>query len=749
MTDPTFGSELRRLRTAARVSLAELATRIHYSKGYLSKVETGLAQPNHTLATLCDVELDTGGTLFAMVPKQRRKRGRPGVPAARPLGLPADGTHFTGRTQQVAELQSILLADRADVPTVCALDGMAGVGKTALALHVAHLVAGRFPDGNLFLDLQGYTPDLPEVTGSAALDRFLRLLGVPGEEIPAEPDDRAALFRGCLRGRRLLIVLDNVSSAHQIRPLLPGERTCRVLVTSRSRLLALDDAHHMSLDVLDDTEATALFGSVAGTGRIGSEPDAARWVSGVVDRCGRLPLAIRIAAARWRGNPALTLAALSARLDEATARLSELDDGERSVTAAFQLSYRGLPADQRRLLGLLALHPGTDVNAHAAGALGDLDIGVVTRLLDRLQDCHLLTQLPGDRYRFHDLLRVFAQTTASRELSADDRTEATLRLVDLGLHEIESVDRLLSPHRHRPDVTYDHLPRTTHDFADADAALSWAQLEWPNLVALCRLAADQGLHQRCWLLAYLLRGFFFLTKQFDPWIETHVLALAAARRDGDRWAQAVTLNNLGMAYIDRGDIDVARSHYREALALFADLRDEHGQMNARANLGWAHHYNGEHESALGELRTALEFYLRIDARRNAGIALRGLALAEIELGAYPDAVAHATEALATLEVLGLDFDTTMALNCLGWAHFRFGHHDEAAAAYRRAVEIGERAGSPHEVARAETGLGNVAAAQDRLDAAQRHWDRAQDRYPGLNAIVVGESRARLAVNRAS
>jgi tetratricopeptide (TPR) repeat protein len=747
MTDPAFGPELRRLRTAAGVSLAELAARVHYSKGYLSKVETGLAQPNHTLATLCDVELDTGGALFAVVPKQRRKRGRPSAPAARPVGLPTDGTHFTGRTKEVAEIRSVLLADQPDVPTICAIDGMAGVGKTALALHVAHLVEGHFPDGSLFLDLQGYTPDTQEVASSAALDRFLRLLGVPGEEIPSEVDDRAALYRGCLKGLRLLVVLDNVSSAQQIRPLLPGERSCRVLVTSRSRLLALDDAHHLSLDVLSDTEAAALFGSVAGSGRLGTEPDAARWVSTVVERCGRLPLAVRIAAARWRGNPALTLPALSTRLQEATARLHELDDGERSVTAAFQLSYRGLAADQRRLLGLLALHPGADIDAPAAGALGGLDIGNVTHLLDRLQDSHLLAQLPGDRYRFHDLLRVFAQTTASRELSAADRTEAVLRLVDHGLHGIESVDRLLAPHRYRPDITYDHLPPTRLDFPDADAALSWAQAEWPNLVALCRLAADRGLYQRCWQLAYLLRGFFFLTKLIDPWIETHTLALAAARQDGNRWAQAVTVNNLGIARLDHGDFDIALSHHQEALNIYGEIGDEHGQMDARANMGWTHHYSGADKSAFAELGTALEFYQRIGVPRKVAITLRGIALTEIELGAYADAVAHATEAEEMLAALGLDFDTTMALNCLGWAHFRFGHHDEAAAAYHRAVEIGERAGSPHEVARAETGLGNVAAAQDRLDAAQRHWDRAQDRYPGLNATVVGESRARLAVNR--
>jgi tetratricopeptide (TPR) repeat protein len=320
---------------------------------------------------------------------------------------------------------------------------------------------------------------------------------------------------------------------------------------------------------------------------------------------------------------------------------------------------------------------------------------------------------------------------------------ALLRLADHCLHGLVAADLVLAPRRFRPPITYRHEPRSAHVFRDAEAALAWLRGELPNLVALCLLSAERRMYEQCWQLAFLLRGLFFLDKLWDQWIETHTAALAAARATGNRWAQGVTLNNLGIAHIDRGEVDLAQECYREALAVFTDLGDEHGRISAVANLGWAHHYRGEHDVALRELRAAAEYYLHIGARHNAAITLRGIALVETELAAYTDAVTHATEARDTFEDMGLHHDAAMAVNCLGWAHFRSGRHAEADIAYRRAVTLGERIDSRHEVARAETGLGNVAAAEGRRVDALRYWRRAESRATTLNPAMVGEARARL------
>jgi tetratricopeptide (TPR) repeat protein/transcriptional regulator with XRE-family HTH domain len=744
MGDDNFGTELRRLRTAAGWSLTDLANRIHYTKGYLSKVENGVAPPNEALATLCDAELETGGVLIAVVPRRRRKiRSR--TFTVRPSGLPPATPFFTGRDDELAEVCGILRSGHTGSPGVCAVDGMAGSGKTALAVLAAHRVEDEFPDGMLFIDLHAHTRGGREVDSSDALDRLLRQLGVPGDEIPRSPEDRAVFYRGCLRDRRVLVVVDNARSTQQVLPLLPGDPGCRVLVTSRNRLVAMDDAHHVSLGPMTDAEAVTLFSSIAGRVRLPDGADGRRTLARIVDRCGRLPLAIRIAAARYQSNPVWTLADLDDRLADSQTLFHELDDGERSVHGAFQLSWDGLPAEQRLLLALGTLYPGTDIDAHSAGALAGVPLAQAHRLLDRLQTAHLLIPQPGGRYQCHDLLRAFAAQTGLRDVTPDEQRRAVVRLVDHAVHAAASADVVITPGRFRPVVGYDHLPPDVRSFGDTAAAVSWLGVEWPALAALVTVAAEHDLHDRAWQLAFMLRGYFFLTKLWDPWIETHQVGLASARAVGDRWAEGATLNNLGIAHIDRGELDIATGYYAAALVVFRELEDGHGEVNALANIGWVHHYRGDHAAALRDLSSAFEFYQRTGADRNAAITLRGIALAETELGAYEDSLAHATEALGMFEQQGLLLDAAMALNCLGWTNFRSGRHEQAASAYRRAAEAGERADSPYEVARAKTGLGNIAAAADDLDAAQRYWDDAQQRYPDLNTTTVGESRAHQAV----
>jgi tetratricopeptide (TPR) repeat protein len=588
-------------------------------------------------------------------------------------------------------------------------------------------LAPHFVDGCLFLDLRGYAPDAPEVTAGEALHRFLRLLGVPGESIPGHLDDRAGLYRDRLRGKRILIVLDNARSAGQVVPLLPAEPQCGVLVTSRSRLAALDDAHHVSLGTLSEPEAIQLFRSVAGA-RVSDSTFTEKLIGRIVQRCGRLPLAIRIAAARYRGNPAWTVAGLDRRLADEEARLDELDDGERSVSAAFHLSYRELPPDQQRMFALLALHQGPDINAHSAAALAGTGVRQAERLLDRLHDAHLVIQQAHGRYRFHDLVRAFARDTAVPHLADTDQDAAVRRLLDYSLHGAEAADTLLTPYRYRPEFD---LPAGPTEFQDRGEAMSWVEAEWPNLVALCRMAAVRKVYTRCWQLAYTLRGFFFLAKLWDPWVETHTLAIESARAVGDQRAEAMTLNNLGIAHIDRGDQELAASCFRDALVLFSAVGDNYGTANCLVNLAWVHHYRGDHPAALRDMWRALDFYRKEGEDRNAAITLRGIAVMQVELGAISHAIQHATQSVAVFHELGMPLDAAMALNCLAKAYFRQGNHTRAAASHRQAIALSEECGSRYEAARAESGLGHIAAAAGRLEEAQEHWDRAVERYPEL------------------
>ncbi|MGC7101966.1 ATP-binding protein [Amycolatopsis lurida] len=722
--DPAFGAELRRLRLEAGLSLTELAARVHYSKGYLSKVETGVAKPNRKLAGLCDTELGSGSTLAGLVPF-------PVAPGTALSTLPPVTAQFVGRSAEIAEIEAALEKPVFGGPSVCVVHGMAGVGKTALAIRAAHRIQGGFADGTLFLDLRGHTPGATPVSAGATLDRFLRLLGVRGEQIPGDTDDRAALFRDRTRGRELLLVLDNARSAEQVRLLVPAEPACRVLVTSRHQLAALDEAHHVALDLPSPAEAIALFRAVCP--RDGASPE----IDSVVERCGRLPLAVRIAAAKLRTRPSWRVTDLNRRLADEPARLAVLDDGERDVAGAFRLSCEDLPAPQRRLLVLLTLFPGTEIGHWAAAALAGAE---VEGALEHLLATHLLSELDG-RYRMHDLLRTFVRAQADAELPAADRDAALNRLLDAGLFAAMRADRFVAPQRFRPEFAVDPEPPTP-EIHDEAAAVAWLREEWPNLVALCLLAGERGFHAHCWRLAFALRGYFFLAKLWDPWIETCRRAADSARADGDGWAEATTLNNLGTAFSDRGELDEAAESYRRALVLYQRLDDQHGVHTGLSNLAWVEHYRGDHEAALRGLLAAREFYERTGNQRNAAITTRGIAIVETALADYASALRNTGDALVTFERLGLDMDAAMTLNARAHIHHLAGRLPEATAAYLAARDRSLECGSTYEAARAETGLGNVAASDARGADADEHWRRAADLHPALDPLMVPEAETR-------
>ncbi|MFE2040854.1 tetratricopeptide repeat protein [Streptomyces sp. NPDC059477] len=736
MTEVTrcFGRELRRRRGERGFSLIEFCELVSCSKGHLSKVERELAAPTREFALRCDEALEAQGELAALVSEETSRKKR-GSKLKTIFGLPAPPSHFVGRSEELARIADHLTDESSGA--VCVVSGLAGAGKTALAVRGAWNALASFPDGCFFFDLGEEPPGCIR----DVLHSLLRLLGVPLEQLPSRPDALANLWRSHITDKRLLLVLDNVRSTADITPLLPAEAGCKFLVTSQKRLSALDDATHLSLGVLSGAEADALFRSVGG------EPaaDAADLsVRAVVEHCGRLPLAVRIAAARFRRGPMRNVAELEDRLSYEAHRLDLLDDGDRSVTAALSVACKGLTVEQRRVLALLALHPGPGTDLHDVAALADVDLFRAGILTDGLADMHLVAHESSHRITMHGLVRQFARLVLLPGLAVEDRHAAVLRLLEHGLRLTVAADKLLTPQRYRPPVILDDFPGKAAPFSDRATALKWIETEWHSLVILCHTAAEQGLHSLCWQLAFALRDFFFLTKRWGPWIETHVRAVESATAAGARTWLAISLGNLGIAHSDRGDLTVAVDYFKQALVLYQELGDDHGVVNTISNLAWAELYLGEYERSLKGLRTALRYYRQLGNTRNSAIALRGIALLEAELDHYPAAVKHAQKARAEFNALGLDLDAVMAMNCAAWAHFRSGNHQAAGAGYEEALALADKCGSRYEKARALTGLGNIHRAADDREAATELWARADALYGGLEPVMLGEARVRLA-----
>jgi tetratricopeptide (TPR) repeat protein len=739
----TFGVELRRLRLAAGLSLDGLRHLTFYSKGHLSKIETGLAVPPIRQAWVIDSAVQAGGRLVALLPDPPRSVAR-ATAGGHPdpwSGLPHDSAHFQGRTALLGEAISLLCGRSEDVslPVVCALSGMAGVGKTAFSVRVAHTVAGRFPDGCLFLDLHGYTGIVPPLSPAEALDRLLRRLGLPDEQIPAQLDERAACFRQLLIGKDTLLILDNALSSEQVRPLLPATAEGRVLINSRRRLVSLDDAHHLALDVLTQEEAAAVFSSVARVSSSGQQ----RLVGELVDACGRLPLALRIVAARCRDSPPLLIAELAARLIDERLRLDEIEDGERNVTAAFAVSYHELPSATQRVFALLGLHPGPDWTAHAAAALAGLDLSATTRHLEQLLNAHLLQRYSDSRYRFHDLVGPYAAHQAQLAISDPDRIDACRRLLTWARETLTMADKLITPHRHRLALDAVHQPRVGPVLRDYAEACAWVSAEQGNLADLCRRAPGWQAPSFSWQLAYDLRGYYFLSKRWDDWIATHETALGAAIESSDLTAEALTRNNLGIAFLEKGSLGIAEDQFLKALNLFEQLRDEHGISDARANHAAVLYSRGEYRQALRMNESAYESYRRSGRDRNAAITLRSIALVKIELGQFGAAVRDLESARQSFAELRLTLDELMAMNGLGEAYQRSGDLVEAEHWSRQALDRGESCGSSYEQARAYRNLGEIAVAQGDAPQAAVLWRQALSIYAVLRAPEADAVRDRI------
>jgi DNA-binding SARP family transcriptional activator len=634
------------------------------------------------------------------------------TPTIVPRQLPAPPAAFIGRTAELAQLDDI--GDSSAV-VITAIDGMAGVGKTALALHAARRLADRYPDGQLFLDLHGFTDGVAPVDPSAALDRMLRSLGVPGDQIPPQLDDRAALYRSRLADQSMLIVLDNAATEAQVTPLLPGSPDCLVLVTSRRRLVGLDQTHVVSLDVLPPTEAVNLFAKSVGADRLaGDAPDT---LAEMVELCGRLPLALRIAAARLRVHHTWTVRHLIERLYDRQQRLVELEAGQRSVVAALDLSYHQLTDDQQRAYRLIGIHPGSDLDLHAAAALLDRDLPTARRLLDRLLDAHLLQEATPDRYQFHDLARHHAALVASR-----DELEASRR---------SAFDGLLTHYAHSAAVAMDAAypfeqerrprpPQSRHPVPDVrtpDLATAWLDVELPNLLAAARYSVEQGrLGYPTRLSATLDLHLMSRSRTGDA--ETlHQLALSAARTAADSIAEIDALARLGLIQRRAGQYAEAERHYQRALRLAHEHGHGAGEMDALHGLGQIQRLRSQFTDASESFGRALEIARTIDYPTGKLQALLGLG------GLYRDFAQHQRALKWLREGLALARDTGHrpceldALVGLGWSHLADGDLGDAADAFGQALNIARDLGYRIGEMVSLVGLGSVHRSQGRYAAA--------------------------------
>ncbi|MDQ7808796.1 BTAD domain-containing putative transcriptional regulator [Amycolatopsis sp. A133] len=684
--------------------------------------------------------------------------------AARPFGsssnfLPRDVEHFVGRVGETVRL--IGAAGRAAVYGIC---GMAGVGKTALAVHLGYRFADRFPDGQLFADLHAHGPDGP-LAPEAALDSLLRQLGVDGARIPEQLDQRAALWRSLLVGRNALVVLDDAADAAQVRPLLPGGPGSLVLITSRGRLTSIDAVTTLSLDVLAPAEAAQLLTRVAGAERTGRDPALGE----LARLCGYLPLALRIAAARLRDRPMWTVKHLAGLLCDEHRRLAELSTGDRSVGAAFTLSYRQLTAPQQRLFRLLGEFPGTDVDAFAAAAIAGRDLRETESLLEELVDVHLLAQPALGRYRFHDLIRDHARATGLAG-PAEPREAAANRMFDYYLHVAGRAADVLEPTRKRfPPAG--SPPSCGPRFGTEAEALAWLEAERANLAAVAAAAArDRPRH--CWQLVQTLWRFYFVRGHVHDWIRTHRLALRVVRTLDEPVAEAELRKNLGLAHWRSGDFAEAVGQHHRALALDLANGDGWGQAKTHNHLGFIHARGGSHGEALAHHRRAVRLYraagdrcgearalvglgdLHHHAGRRAesaadfrrGLALAreagdrwGEALAAIGLGfsASPRHARHHLEhGLAYARAAGDRWGESMALTGLGIIRHAHGDLPEATNCLRQAVALAQEAGDRWWERIATTALGRVHTALGHHTEAAAHHERAVELARGLEDEVA-------------
>ncbi len=666
-----------------------------------------------------------------------------------PRQLPAAVPGFTGREEQLRRLDALLpgaeWAGPGSAVGIAIIDGMAGVGKTTLAVHWAHRVADRFPDGQLYVNLRGFDPTGTVVTAAEAVRGFLDALQVPTQNIPVGLDAQAARYRSLLAGRQMLIVLDNARDAEHVRPLLPGTPGCLVVVTSRNQLtglVAAEGARPLALDVLDPAEARELLTARLGERRVAAEPAAVREI---INRCARLPLTLALAAARAAARPQVSLAALAAQLGAAEDGLAvfAVDDPATDVRAVFSWSYRTLSPPAARLFRVLGLHAGPDLSCRAAASFAGLPVEEIDPLLGELTRAHLLVeQVPG-RFTFHDLLRAYAADRAQAEDSPPDRRAALHRLFDHYLHSAYAAAVAFDPYRDPIIVTPPQPGVTPEEPNERAAAFAWLTTEYPALVAAVHQASAAGFDRHTWQLAWTMGDFVDRSGHWSDWVELQKAALAAARRLGDLAGQAYGHRGLGLAYFELRRYGDAYAEHAQAVALNEALGDHVGSARAYLNLARDADYLGRQRQAMEHAERALELYRLAGSRAGEARSLNSVGWYHAQLGSYQQALEFCEEALKLLEELGDVYAQAYTFDSIGYAHRHLGNYPAAIAAYRRGLELNEHLHDRRYEADTLNDLGDTYLDDGQPDAARAAWTRAAEIYDQLGHGKAEAVRAKV------
>ncbi len=703
--------------------------------------ELGIA-PSHAVRELEAAILRQDPLLDAPADAAARSAAAGQIPAQLPSAVAA----FAGRRAELASLDALLPAADQARPAphlarpaarqtgpaapaaviISAVSGTAGVGKTTLAVHWAHQVTSQFPDGQLYVNLQGFGPGGAAVEPGEAVRGFLAAFGVPVARIPADLPAQAALYRSVLAGKRVLVLLDNARDVEQVRPLLPGSAGCLAIVTSRNHLTSLvatEGAFPLTVGLLPPTDARDLLTRRLGPGRVVSEPAA---VDNIIAGCARLPLALTIAAARAAISPQLPLTAIAAELREATRALDPFHGGDLAtdVRAVFSWSYLALSRGAAGLFRLMGLHPGPDIAVAAAASLAGITHEQTRAALTELGRAHLLAEHSPGRYAFHDLLRSYAAEQAEALDSAEARDAAVHRVLDYYLHTASSAAALLEP---QYDLLTLDPPRPgviAGAAASEQEAMAWFKAEHATLVTAVHLAAAANCGTHAWQLASTLSTPFLRLGSWNDHARVQRAALDASRLLGDVAGEAHAGHGLALGYARSGRFDDAYPCFLDALRLFELTDDSIGQARIHCSLTWLSERGQRPAEALGHAMQALDLYRVAGHGPGQAMVLNDIGFCHALLGDYQQAIAYCEQGLAAVSEIGERNWEAATWDSLGFIYSQLGSHDRSFACYRRAIGLYRELGDRFNEADTLDHLGDAEDGARDVEAARQTWLRA-------------------------
>lgn len=660
--------------------------------------------------------------------------------------LPTDLATFTGRREELARLIAAAThhheGDRANTVVISAIEGMAGVGKTQLAVHTAHTLvrAGHFTDVQLYVNLRGFDPELAPADPFTVMEAFLRQLGVTAQQMPSSSDERAAMYRDRLRERRALILLDNAANEDQVRDLIPAGPSCLVLITSRRSLAGLDGATPHPIGTFTDTEAFDLLTRIAGHDRVTAEPEAA---ARVAEYCDRLPLALALTAARLRSRPAWSLAELADRMQ--ARRLETISAGGRAIRPVFDSSYQALTARAQQVFRLIGLHPGPDFSAAAAAALAGITISEAAEALELLLDEHLLQQKRSGRFELHDLLRAYANEQADTIDPDQERRAAVHRMLDHYLHTAH--EAALQVERGRDPL---HLPPPQprvplEHCAGHDRALAWFTAEHAVLLSAVGHAAATGFDAHTWQLAHALATYLDRRGNWHDLAAVGTTAIDAADRLADPFGKAVAHNIVARAHRRHGNYDDAQHHLRHALDLFGRIGNVSGQADSYIELAKVKAWQSPpaFTETLARACQAHALYQSCGHRLGQAQALTAMGWSHARLGDHAQALTCCRQALPVLEEFDDRERQAHVWDSIGYAHSHLGQYPRAVRCYTLALDLCRGLGDRPLQADILDRLGDVHHAAHDPDAAHDAWRQALEILTELHSPYADQIRGKL------